>query len=106
MYVVHRNTCVRRDVDVECLARRRRLKHCSRRRLADAITAATRRDRRLPDDTHQPTYPTWAQRVREVPDMLVAAQLSLGALAKNESTANSAEARRIVRDACDLLRIA
>jgi hypothetical protein len=51
-------------------------------------------------------YPTWAQRVREVPDMLVAAQLSLGALAKNESTANSAEARRIVRDACDLLRIA
>jgi hypothetical protein len=60
----------------------------------------------LPDNTHQSTHPNWAQRVREVPDMLVAAQLSLGALAKGESLATSAEARRIVRDACDLLRVA
>jgi hypothetical protein len=36
--------------------------------------------------------------------MLVAAQLSLGALAKGDSVATSAETRRIVRDACDLLR--
>src|SRR5512141_2604103 len=60
----------------------------------------------VPDDTHQPTYPTWTQRVREVPDMLIAAQLSLGALATGESVATSVEARRIVRDACDLLRVA
>ena len=60
----------------------------------------------MPDDTHQPTYPTWTQRVREVPDMLVAAQLSLGALATGESVATSVEAQRIVRDACDLLRVA
>ena len=60
----------------------------------------------MPDDTHQPTYPTWTQRVREVPDMLVAAQLSLGALATGENAATSVEARRIVRDACDLLRVA
>jgi len=38
--------------------------------------------------------------------MLVAAQLSLGALANAESTATSAETRRIVGDACDLLRVA
>jgi hypothetical protein len=38
--------------------------------------------------------------------MLVAAQLSLGALAKSESVAANAETRRIVRDACDLLRVA
>jgi hypothetical protein len=36
--------------------------------------------------------------------MLVAARLSLGALATGESVATNAEARRIVRDACDLLR--
>jgi hypothetical protein len=38
--------------------------------------------------------------------MLVAAQLSLGALATGDSVAASVEARRIARDACDLLRVA
>jgi hypothetical protein len=41
--------------------------------------------------------------VRDVPDMLVAAQLSLRSLARDEATASSAEAKRIVGDACDLL---
>jgi hypothetical protein len=38
--------------------------------------------------------------------MLVAAQLSLRSLAKGRATATSAEAKRIVGDACDLLGVA
>jgi hypothetical protein len=60
----------------------------------------------LPDNTRQPADSAWPQRVREVPDMLFAAQLSLGALAKGESAPTSDEARRIVRHACDLLNVA
>lgn len=58
------------------------------------------------NDTHPPSYAAWAQGAREVPDMLVAAQLSLRPLAKGEATPTNAEARRIVGDACDLLRVA
>jgi hypothetical protein len=58
------------------------------------------------NDTQPPIYAAWAQDVREVPDMLVAAQLSLRSLARDEATASSAEAKRIVGEACDLLRVA
>ena len=58
------------------------------------------------NDTQQPTYASWGRGVREVPDMLVAAQLSLGRLATGEATPSSAEGRRIVGDACALLRAA
>jgi hypothetical protein len=60
----------------------------------------------LRNDTQPPIYAAWPQDVRDVPDMLVAAQLSLRSLAKDEATATSAEAKRIVGDACDLLGVA
>ena len=44
--------------------------------------------------------------MREVPDMLIAAQLSLRPLAKGEVPPTAEEARRIVGDACDLLHLA
>ena len=96
-----------RSRDVECVARRcgkfRHDEDTPRRRIPERHCAGTEP---LPDNTHLTTQPNWAQRAREVPDILVAAQLSLGALARGESIATSAEARRIVRDACDLLRVA
>ena len=58
------------------------------------------------DNTRQSTYVSWARGVREVPDMLAAAQLSLRPLAKGETVPTSAEGRRIVGDACNLLRVA
>src|SRR5262245_47709441 len=58
------------------------------------------------NETEQPTYAAWARNAREVPDLLVAAQLSLGRIAKGETIPTSTEARRIAGDACDLLRVA
>ena len=48
----------------------------------------------------------WAQRLREVPDLLVAAELSLRPLAKGDVPVTDADARRIVGDACDMLHVA
>jgi len=96
----------RAGADVKCADLAAPLKVSIREGVSPRLIQRLRRTEPLPDDTHHPTYPNWAQRVREVPDMLVAAQLSLGPLAKGESTATSAEARRIVGDACDLLRVA
>jgi len=67
---------------------------------------ASIRTKNLPNETQPPIYAAWAQGVREVPDMLVAAQLSLRSLAKGEAMPSSAEAKRIVGDACDLLGVA
>jgi len=54
----------------------------------------------------QPAQIGWARSMREVPDMLVAAQLSLHPLARGEATPTSAEAKRIAGETCDLLRVA
>ena len=64
----------------------------------------SRRTAKLRNNAHQPTYATWARGAREVPDMLVAAELSLRPLARGEATPSSAETQRIVGDACNLLR--
>ena len=61
---------------------------------------------RLFDPSQPSPYAAWARNIREVPDMLVAAQLSLRPLAKGEAPPTSAEARQIVGDACDLLHLA
>ena len=58
-------------------------------------------------EASQPSpYEAWVQSMREVPDMLVAAQLSLRPLAKGEAPPTTSEARQIVGDACDLLYLA
>lgn len=63
-------------------------------------------EKRRFDTSPPPSYVTWAGRMREVPDMLIAAQLSLRPLAIGDAPPTSAEARRIVGDACDLLHLA
>ena len=58
------------------------------------------------DKSPPPSYVAWGGSMREVPDMLIAAQLSLRPLAKGEAPPTAEEARRIVGDACDLLHLA
>ena len=71
--------------------------------LANRIARRTE-DRPLRNNTHPTTYALFAKGVRELPDMLAAAQLSLRPLAKGETAPSSAEGRRMVGDAYDLLR--
>ena len=56
--------------------------------------------------TPRPQLEGWAQRMGEVPDLLMAAQLSLRPLAKGEISGTTAEARQIIGNACDLLHVA
>ena len=58
------------------------------------------------DEWPSPSYVAWSGTMREVPDMLIAAQLSLRPLAKGDTPPTTEEARRIVGDACDLLHLA
>ena len=58
------------------------------------------------DKSPPPSYVAWGGSMREVPDMLIAAQLSLRPLAEGEAPPTTEEARRIVGDACDLLHLA
>jgi len=60
-------------------------------------------EKRRVDMSPPPSYVAWGGSMREVPDMLIAAQLSLRPLAKGEAPPTAEEARRIVGDACDLL---
>ena len=62
------------------------------------------KEKPLRNNTHPLTYALYAKGVRDVPEMLAAAQLSLRPLARGETAPTSAEGRRIVGDACDLLR--
>jgi hypothetical protein len=59
-----------------------------------------------PDHSGHSDGQDWARRLREVPDLLVAAELSLRPLAKGDVPVTDADARRIVGDACDMLHVA
>jgi len=58
------------------------------------------------DMSPSPSYAAWGGSMREVPDMLIAAQLSLQPLAKGDALPTPEEARRIAGDACELLHLA